>query len=417
VSNLSKLRHWLLGRAQRLFHRSADAEDLVQDVIARYLRSFPEGESSPTEQQSMAWMATQLQNDFISRLRKERVQLRAEPDPALQEAIMPDPGDPPLSQTITDEQLALAMEGLSPKQREVFEASASGLRYAEIAKKLGIREGAVAKRIFDARKRIRSTLMTLRALELAGGAGGEPDPPRRTLTFIRTAFEPSAPERKPEPREQPFIFRRRTAERPAPQALLHRRTERAILVRSCSRSEPLGSIDSNTIALALARPSIVRQLPRHPVVTSRRAVQVLVDVSESMIPFAADCAQLSHALRRAVRVTQLLEFSGTPLRGVSAGGGLPWRPWRPPPAETTLIVISNLGLITPPLHFSESNLDDWIRFAERARRSQVRVVAFVPHDLRRVRRQLGRLVALVPWDRSTTISTVERALRGTARDR
>jgi RNA polymerase sigma factor (sigma-70 family) len=77
----------------------------------------------------------------------------------------PEASEQPFSATISDQDLELAMQTLSLKQREVFEASARGLRYAEIARQLGIREGAVAKRIFDARKRLRAKLMQIKGLK------------------------------------------------------------------------------------------------------------------------------------------------------------------------------------------------------------------------------------------------------------
>jgi RNA polymerase sigma-70 factor, ECF subfamily len=161
---LSKLRPWLLKRAQRLSYGRSDAEDLVQEVMRKYVETFPEGEQ-PSEQGSMGWMATALNNVFISDLRKRAVHQRAEPDPALQESLNPERAESPeqpLSMTVSDAELEVAMSCLSQKQRDVFEASARGLRYAEIAEALGIREGAVAKRIFDARRRLRAKLLEIK---------------------------------------------------------------------------------------------------------------------------------------------------------------------------------------------------------------------------------------------------------------
>src|SRR6185295_839866 len=169
---LSQLRPWLLKRAQRLCYGRSDAEDLVQDVLAKYLDTFKDDQPL-NEQSSMAWLATALKNAFISNIRKQSVHLKAEPDPALTVTlglVPPDPDTAPFSTTVTDQELEQAMGSLSQKQREVFEASARGLRYAEIARELGLREGTVAKRIFDARRRLRAKLLELKGLEaLPGG--------------------------------------------------------------------------------------------------------------------------------------------------------------------------------------------------------------------------------------------------------
>src|SRR5437870_765364 len=87
---LPQLRPWLLNRAQKLCYGRSDAEDLVQDVLTKFVMAFPEG-SPPSEQVSMAWSATALKNAFISKLRKERVHLRVEPDPTLADALLPSP--------------------------------------------------------------------------------------------------------------------------------------------------------------------------------------------------------------------------------------------------------------------------------------------------------------------------------------
>jgi len=175
---LSKLRPWLLKRAQRLCYGRSDAEDLVQEVMTKFVMAFPEGEEPPTEQGSMGWMATALNNAFISDLRKKAVHLKAEPDPTLTDSLTPerpDPSESPLSATVSDEELELAMSCLSQKQREVFEASARGLRYAEIARELQIREGTVAKRIFDARKRLRAKLLEVKNAQPKAALGNRKD--------------------------------------------------------------------------------------------------------------------------------------------------------------------------------------------------------------------------------------------------
>jgi RNA polymerase sigma factor (sigma-70 family) len=80
----------------------------------------------------------------------------------------PEEGHAPLSATITNDELEAAMRTLSLKQRQVLEASAQGLRYAEIARELGIREGTVAKRVFDARKLLRAALLAMKSRRPTG---------------------------------------------------------------------------------------------------------------------------------------------------------------------------------------------------------------------------------------------------------
>jgi len=59
---------------------------------------------------------------------------------------------------LTDEKFDEAVRPLSPKLRVAYELRSRGLRHAQIADLLNITQQAVAKRLFDARKRLRALL-------------------------------------------------------------------------------------------------------------------------------------------------------------------------------------------------------------------------------------------------------------------
>jgi len=161
LSMLSTLRPWLVFRAQNLCRGGADAEDLVQEVLVKFVDSFPQMAQPAPEHVCMAWMATTLHHTFISRLRKERVRQSMEPALVHLQSMAQDLASPtefPFSERIADDDLREAIESLSLKLRVAFEASREGKSYAQIGQELGIKEGAVAKRIFDARKGLKRFL-------------------------------------------------------------------------------------------------------------------------------------------------------------------------------------------------------------------------------------------------------------------
>lgn len=171
-SVLSRLRPWILSRARKLCRGrpEADAEDLVQDALERYMEHFRATPHPDTEQGCMAWLATTLRNALISKLRRERAHRDAEPHITSEQSAVPDPADPPPSASVTDGELRRAMDGLSAKQRDVLELNLRGKRYAEIAEALRIREGTVAKRLFDARKRLAKILLARSGVRAGAGA-------------------------------------------------------------------------------------------------------------------------------------------------------------------------------------------------------------------------------------------------------
>ncbi|HYV49750.1 MAG TPA: RNA polymerase sigma factor [Myxococcaceae bacterium] len=159
------LRAQLLRRAQNLCRGRFDAEDLVQEVLASNLEAQREGPALPPHA-IQARLFVSLKNAFISRLRHAEAGDRftrtfPEEEPATDAPA--DQPELPLSERVTDEDLRQAMAALSPKQREVFLSVTGGEPYAAIAGRVGISVGAVGKRVFDARRRLRVRLLELLA--------------------------------------------------------------------------------------------------------------------------------------------------------------------------------------------------------------------------------------------------------------
>lgn len=150
-------RPWLVRRALRLCRDRADAEDLAHEVLVRFFAHFDADLSHDGRE---AWLATTLRNLFVSSVRHATVERRARLDP-----VMPGAGDwvavdltrPEV--LVSQDELAAALARLTAKQREVVTARAAGKRNDEIATAAGIARGAVAKRLHDARARLRHSLV------------------------------------------------------------------------------------------------------------------------------------------------------------------------------------------------------------------------------------------------------------------
>lgn len=128
----------------------------------RFLATFSQVATLPSEGECAAWLVTTLTNCFYGQLRRERTRERRAQEPSLQEqAIEPEPATPPLHEQISEEQFSSAVQALSPVARVTLEMHTRGHKYKEIAEKLGIREGTVAKRLFDARAKLRELLEPL----------------------------------------------------------------------------------------------------------------------------------------------------------------------------------------------------------------------------------------------------------------
>jgi RNA polymerase sigma-70 factor (ECF subfamily) len=157
------LRRDLFGAALRLTRRRADAEDLVQDTLMRGLAAWS---SFIPGSNCRAWLHRILTNAFISGFRRRRRHARftsEAPDDALRalhESAL-DRADPTAqvgTHALGDE-VAAALDELAPDYRTVVElADLEGMRYRDIADRLGVPIGTVMSRLFRARRLLEARL-------------------------------------------------------------------------------------------------------------------------------------------------------------------------------------------------------------------------------------------------------------------
>ncbi|WP_224371193.1 RNA polymerase sigma factor [Hyalangium versicolor] len=159
---LARRRQWLLAQARHLCRNPSDADDLVQETIVRFLAAFGHADPPPDEGVCANWLVTTLTHCFYDQLRKQRTRERGAEELNRQDpTVEPEPPPRPIFDRISDEQFSSAVQALSPVARATFELHASGRKYKEIAEELGIREGTVAKRLHDARSKLRKMLEPL----------------------------------------------------------------------------------------------------------------------------------------------------------------------------------------------------------------------------------------------------------------
>ncbi|HVG63776.1 MAG TPA: RNA polymerase sigma factor, partial [Hyalangium sp.] len=157
---------WLRKKALQFCKHETDAEDLVQEATARFLKAFAKVGALPQENLLEAWLITTMMNCFSDLCSKRKAEKQGVMDPTLERMTVGQQSEPKLlSDTVSDEAFAAVMKKLSPALRTTCEMRAKGLRYHEIAQAQGISIGVVGKRLSDARKKL------LRMLEPFIGPG------------------------------------------------------------------------------------------------------------------------------------------------------------------------------------------------------------------------------------------------------
>ncbi len=146
----------LVGFAESLLRERAAAEEVVQDVM---LEVWRRRETLVVEESPRAYLLQATRNRALNTIRRRRVEERGEP---VLRSTMRDADPPPdaaLGESELDHAIGQAVASLPDRCREVFELSrVHGLKYAEIAERLGISVKTVEAQMGKALKVMRERL-------------------------------------------------------------------------------------------------------------------------------------------------------------------------------------------------------------------------------------------------------------------
>jgi RNA polymerase sigma-70 factor (ECF subfamily) len=155
----------LQAMAFRFTHNRQDAEDLVQDTVARAYASF---ESFAEGTNLKAWLMRIMTNMHIDNYRRKqrRPELLVDEIREFRIRFMPDQparwsnsAESEAIARIPDDKLRIALKELPAEFLQVlFYADCYGYTYREIAATLGIPEGTVMSRLHRGRRRLRNHL-------------------------------------------------------------------------------------------------------------------------------------------------------------------------------------------------------------------------------------------------------------------
>jgi len=187
---------------------------------------------------------------------------------------------------------------------------------------------------------------------------------------------------------------------------------RGILLASLSTPAAYGPLDVSQLVERMARGELVKELPRLPLRSLRRGVQILLDRGEGMQPYARDQRELVRALGRIVgsSLVTSAQFIGCPTRKVGSGPVWTWRPYEPPGPGTPLLLLSDLGIGRSLAPSSRAPSAEWVSFARSLVNRLCPIIAFVPYPESRWPGPMARNIWIIPWDRTTSVKTVRRAI-------
>jgi hypothetical protein len=195
-----------------------------------------------------------------------------------------------------------------------------------------------------------------------------------------------------------------------PPPLIRKRVRRAIFSSALAARTSDGGPDVKRILDRFLACQPLTELPRVAERTLRYGLQVLVDGWIGMAPYAADQQSVLKAIQEIFGTNHLeqLHFAGCPSRDVGPGPRKDWRPWKPPPPRTPVLVLSDLGIGGPILDPDRSDPAEWLSFARDVRDAGCSLIALVPYEPRRWPRELTRSMTLIHWSERLTVGAIHR---------
>lgn len=145
----------LVGTAERMLRDRAVAEELVQDVM---LELWRRRETLAADGSAQAYLFQATRNRVLNHLRHRKIEQRSEPE-ILADSSPSLPADAVAAEGELDIAVQRAVQSLPDRCREVFELSrVHGLKYAEIARQLGISVKTVEAQMGKALRTLRERL-------------------------------------------------------------------------------------------------------------------------------------------------------------------------------------------------------------------------------------------------------------------
>lgn len=243
-----------------------------------------------------------------------------------------------------------------------------------------------------------------------------PAPPGPPAEYLEIGMEPLSPARssdapRPDAPGQPAPVAAKVAAPPR-EPLFPRRTAPGVLGAAIATLQPGPRPDLDRLIAHLIGGRPFREIPRWPVPSRTRGVQVLLDRHEALTPFFADQIDLARAFERVAGSPrcEVFEFLEDPAAARACSVADPPPAWRPQPGRP-VVVVTDFGLGDAAGAVPRVSWRTWRRFAALLKRRRCPLLAVVPRAPTEWPPWVERHFIALHWDPRTRAEHV-RALVG-----
>lgn len=244
-----------------------------------------------------------------------------------------------------------------------------------------------------------------------------PAPPSLVAEQMETVMEslpPAEPSNAPMPDWHTQLSRvAAKADAPLREPLFPRRTASGVLSAAIATLRPGSRPDIERLITHIVRGCPFRELPRLPISSQSRGVQVLLDNNESMTPFFADQNDLTRSFMQVASTSrcEIFEFLEDPAAAYADSvADSPPTAWRPQPGRP-VVVVTDFGLGDSSGFVSRISQRTWRVFAAILKRHRCPLLAVVPRAPAEWPPWVERHFIALYWDPRTRAENV-RALIG-----
>jgi hypothetical protein len=171
----------------------------------------------------------------------------------------------------------------------------------------------------------------------------------------------------------------------------------------------MGNVDLDKIIDRLVHLKFIDKLPRRAVPTLKYGVQLMLDRSESMLPYFQDLQALEERLNQISGSSRFWsrQFKGSPLSQQK------FQKNQSPQKiinNVPILIVTDFGIAAPLLSRDRAKPGEWARFAQQARKKNCPVVALIPHKPKLWPDQALADFLCIHWNRTTSAGDLRKAI-------